>query len=121
MHKDGCDGKSWDMQFFMSIWINHGKGIIPNVNLSSNIGTYSEATHTMAAGNIIDNIPTRPILPLVHPSSEEVQYEADRQFHYLYFEPFKKAWRWYQIIYYYVNKRVKRAIGHQGPWIRRKP
>ena len=39
VHKDGCGGKSWDMQFFMSIWLNHGKGIIPNVNLSSNIGS----------------------------------------------------------------------------------
>ena len=56
VHKDGCDGKSWDMQFFMSIWINHGKGIIPNVNLSSNIGTVGEATHAMTAGNIIDNV-----------------------------------------------------------------
>ena len=42
------------MQFFMSIWLNHGKGIIPNVNLSSNIGTVDDATHRMSPGNIID-------------------------------------------------------------------
>ena len=121
VHKDGCDGKSWDMQFFMSIWINHGKGIIPNVNLSSNIGTVGEATHAMTAGNIIDNVPTAPILPLTHPSDTMVHHEADRQFHYLYFEPNKKDWKWYQIAYYIVNKRIKKLVGHQGPWIKRKP
>lgn len=120
VHKNGCDGKSWDMQFFMSIWLNGGKGIIPNVNLSSNIGTVGEATHSMAAGNIIDNVPTRPILPLVHPTDETVQSEADRQFHFRYFEPGKKEWTVAKKLYYLVNRRVKRLVGHQGPWIKRK-
>ena len=121
VHKNCCDGKSWDMQFFMSIWLNHGKGIIPNVNLSSNIGTVGEATHAMAEGNIIDNVPTAPILPLIHPSSEVIQYEADRQFHFRYFEPGKKNWNSVRTLYYLINKRVKRLLGHQGPWIKRKP
>ena len=109
VHKDACGGKSWDMQFFMSIWLNHGKGIIPNVNLSSNIGTVGEATHAMAAGNIIDNVPTQPILPLTHPTDTNVQVEAG-----------KKDWPWYLIIYNILNRRVKRLVGHQGPWIKRK-
>ena len=120
VHKNGCEGKSWDMQFFMSIWLQHGKGIIPNVNLSSNIGTVGEATHSMAAGNLIDNVPTFPILPLKHPTNTTVQFEADRQFHFRYFEPKKKNWKWYQIAYYLVNKRIKKLVGHQGPWLRRK-
>ena len=120
VHKDCCGGKSWDMQFFMSIWMQHGKGIIPNVNLSSNIGTVGGATHRMSAGNIIDNVPTSPILPLKHPSITNIQYEADWRFHYLYFEPYRKDWKWYQIAYYFVNKRIKKFVGHQGPWLRRK-
>lgn len=120
IHKDGCEGKSWDMQFFMSIWLQHGKGIIPNVNLSSNIGTVGEATHSMAAGNLIDNVPTSPILPIIHPTNTTVQFEADRQFHFRYFEPKKKNWKWYQIAYFLVNKRIKKLVGHQGPWLRRK-
>lgn len=119
VHKDGCDGKSWDMQFFMSIWMNGGKGIIPNVNLSSNIGTVGEATHAMSAGNLIDNVPTHPILPLKHPSDESIQFESDRQFHFLYFEPWKKDWSTAKKLYYWVNKRIKRLVGHQGPWIKR--
>lgn len=119
IHKDGCDGKSWDMQFFMSIWMDSAKGIIPNVNLTSNIGTVGDATHAMSAGNIIDSIPTYPILPLKYPRSEEIQYEADREFHYRYFEPYKQNWNWFRITYYIINKRVKRLFGHQGPWIKR--
>lgn len=108
IHKDACDGQSWDMQFVMSIWLNHGKGIIPNVNLSSNIGTVDEATHVIGEGNIIDNVPSFPILPLVHPSSAEIQYEADRQFHFLFFEPSKKDWSLLMILYHLANKYTKR-------------
>ena len=118
--KDGCGGKSWDMQFFMSIWLNGGKGIIPNVNLSSNIGTVEDATHGMTAGNLIDSIPTEPILPLRHPSSTEVQLLADREFHFRYFEPNKVGWSGTKVIYYIINKSLKRLVGHKGPWIKKK-
>lgn len=121
VHKNGCEGKSWDMQFFMSIWMNNGKGIVPNVNLSSNIGTVDGATHVMTSGNIIDNIPSRPIMPLTHPEEDEIQFEADKQFHYRYFEPSKKNWNRLHIVYYIVNRKIKSIVGHQGPWIKRRP
>lgn len=120
VHKDLCGGKSWDMQFFMSIWMSGGKGIIPNVNLSSNIGTVGEATHVMHAGNIIDNIPSCPIMPLMHPSSMDVQHEADKQFHFRYFEFGKLSWGKTKTYYYLLNKRLKRLIRHQGPWLKKK-
>ncbi len=120
VHRDGVGGTSWDMQFFMSIWLQHGKGIIPNVNLSSNIGTVVDATHPSGKGNIIDNVPTHPILPLVHPSSTQVVREADRQFHYLYFERAKRNWSKGKICYHLINKKLKKLIGHSGPWRVRK-
>ena len=120
VHRDGVGGTSWDMQFFMSIWLQHGKGIIPNVNLSSNIGTVVDATHPSGKGNIIDNVPTHPILPLVHPSSTQVVREADRQFHYLYFERAKRNWSKGKICYHLINKKLKKLIGHSGPWHVRK-
>ena len=115
--KNAQGGRSWDMQFFMSIWLNQGKGIIPNVNLSSNIGTVGEGTHQMGSGNIIDNVPTKPILPLTHPSSVGVQSAADREFHNRYFEPGKHSimWRIAKI-----NKRIKRITGHQGSWFKKR-
>ena len=120
IHKDGLGGTSWDIQFVMSIWLNQGKGIIPNVNLTSNIGTVGEATHVMRAGNLIDNIPTSSILPLVYPSSDEIQKEADREFHFRYFELSKSGWGIGKICYYLLNKRMKKVVGHQGPWLRKK-
>lgn len=120
VHKDGCGGRSWDMQFFMSIWLNHGKGIIPNVNLSSNIGIGEGATHYIPAGSLIDNIPTQPILPIIHPSSCDIQTEADRQFHFRYFESNRSAWGNAEICYHVLNKRLKRLVGHQGPWLKKR-
>ena len=120
VHKDGCGGRSWDMQFFMSIWLNHGKGVIPNVNLSSNIGIGGDATHYIPAGSLIDNVPTQSILPIIHPSSRDIQSEADRQFHFCYFESGKEDWGLVKTCYHLVNKRLKRMVGHQGPWLKRK-
>jgi len=120
VHKDGCGGGSWDMQFFMSIWLNHGRGIIPNVNLTSNIGIVGEGTHSMSAGSLIDNVPTHPIMPLVHPSLCEIQKEADRQFHFRYFESNKSDWGASRIRWHLLNKRLKKIVGHQGPWLKKK-
>lgn len=120
VHRDGAGGKSWDMQFLISIWLRHGKGIIPKTNLSSNIGTVTDATHSLERGNIIDNRPSFPILPLTHPTDCGVQREADRQFHFRYFETAKAHWGRGHILYYLVNKRLKKIVGHKGPWRRKK-
>ena len=114
--KDAQGGKSWDQQFFMSIWLNEGKGIIPNVNLSSNIGTVGEGTHQMGAGNIIDNVPTQPILPLIYPTSTEIQSESDREFYYRYFDRSQHTISWWIAK---INKRIKRITGHQGSWLKK--
>ena len=71
----------------------------------------------MKAGNIIDNVPTCPILPLNHPSSSTIQYGADRVVHRLYFEPHKLT---LMSIIAQINKRIKRIIGHEGPWIKKR-
>lgn len=115
--KNAQGGKSWDMQFFMSIWLHHGKGIIPNVNLSSNIGTVDEGTHLMGKGNMIENIPTKPILPLMHPTCTNIQSAADREFHRRYFESQPNS-----VIRFIakLNMRIKRITGHQGSWIKKK-
>lgn len=115
--KDAQGGNSWDQQFFMSIWLNGGKGIIPNVNLSSNIGTVGEGTHLMVEGNIIDNVPTKPILPLIHPTSTRIQSEADREFYCRYFDGSQHTMNWWITK---INKRVKRITGHQGSWFKKK-
>ena len=116
VHRDGVGNSSWDMQFLMSIWLQHGKGIIPNVNLTSNIGTINDATHTFTKGNIIDNVPSHPILPLTHPTDTAVQHEADRQFHFMYFETSRGNWSRAKIFRHLLNKKIKKLLRHQGPW-----
>ena len=116
VHRDGVGGTSWDMQFFMSIWLHRGMGIVPNVNLSSNIGTVEDATHPSDHGNLIDNVPTHPILPLVHPTELKVQHEADRNFHFSYFESSRGNWSRGHILYHLINKKIKKVVGHQGSW-----
>lgn len=120
VHKDLCGGQSWDMQFLMSIWQNHGKGIIPNVNLSSNIGMVDDATHPLDKGNAIDNLPTEEIMPLSFPSSCGIQWDADRRYHFSVFEPSKKGWGKAMILWYWINRTLKKMLGHEGPWIKRK-
>lgn len=116
VQKDGVGGTSWDMQFIMSIWLKGGKGIVPNVNLSSNIGTTGDATHELGQGNIIENVPTLPILPLVHPSTTSVQTEADREFHFRYFQTSRAGWSKSRIWLIEANKWFKRLIGRDKPW-----
>lgn len=64
-----ADGKinTWDYQWVFSCWVNSMLTILPNVNLISNIGFGSEATHNTRAGRLA-NIPSEEIgFPLKHP------------------------------------------------------
>lgn len=58
----------WDYQWTFACWIQNGLSIIPNVNLVSNIGFNSAATHTKDNESQFANIPTEGMLfPLEHP------------------------------------------------------
>lgn len=119
VHYDGIGGSSWDMQFFMSIWVHGGKGIMPNVNLCSNIGFDSEGTHTTETDNVAANVPTAGILPLVHPNNENIDRRADFLFHKLYFTPYQYGMEGLRRLPYRMNRRLKRLVGHEGPWIKK--
>lgn len=58
---------SWAYRWLFACWMQNGLTILPNVNLVSNIGFGTEATHTKITSNLA-NIPVQPVaLPLVHP------------------------------------------------------
>lgn len=120
IHKDGYNDSSWDQQFWMSIWRNHGKGILPNVNLCTNIGFDSQATHTRNANNPAANNKTESILPLVFPSSEHIQRKADSDFQRAYFQPWAYGWTGFKNLPFRINKRIKKFLGHEGPWFHKK-
>lgn len=120
VQKDAYHNSSWDQQFWMSIWLHHGKGIMPNVNLCTNIGFDSEATHTTNSDSSAANLPTGSIMPLKHPSETKIQCSADRCFQRLYFEPWEYGWEGFKRLPYRLNKRLKRILGHQGSWIKKR-
>ncbi|RJP46173.1 MAG: nucleotide-diphospho-sugar transferase [Desulfobacteraceae bacterium] len=117
--KDALGGSSWDMQFLMSIWLHNDKGICPNVNLSTNIGFDSEGTHTLSSHHVAANIKTEPILPIKHPESITINKQADFLYHRLYFEPGNYGWEGLKRLPYRINKRIKRLLSHQGPWLKK--
>lgn len=120
VQKDAYHNSSWDQQFWMSIWLHHGKGIMPNVNLSTNIGFGADATHTFSSKSVGSNRKSTSIMPLKHPTSTRIQSKADWRFQALYFDPGQYGWKGWKNFPFRLNKRIKRMVGHEGPWLRKK-
>lgn len=69
---------TWDYQWQFSTWSQNQLSIMPSVNLVSNIGFDSRATHTLRS-SILSKIPTEDInFPLSHPNIVVPNYLADR-------------------------------------------
>lgn len=117
IHEDGLHNSSWDQQFWMSIWRRGGKGILPNVNLCSNVGFGEGATHTWKKNSPIARQKTYAILPLVHPSDCSIQRQADYDFQRTYFDPHNYGKTGRKNLPYRMNKRLKRLLHHEGPWL----
>lgn len=116
IHKDCLGHSSWDQQFWMTIWLTSGKGICPNSNLSTNIGFDAEGTHTINPNSVGACRALEPILPLQDPVDTKIQRKADLLFHKTYFAPWQYGWDGLRRIPMYINKQIKRMIGHEGPW-----
>jgi len=107
---------SWDIQFLISIWLKHGTGIFPNVNLSENIGFDLDATHTTHTNNILANVKAGSILPILHPKEKHISRKADLNYHKLYFQPYEYGWQGILRMPYRINKRIKKTFGIKGSW-----
>ena len=85
---DQYDGSSWDYQFIFAIWALQGKSIVPNSNLSSNIGFGPDATHTTNENSVTANRATHAILPILHTDDLAISRKADLYYHDLYYDKF---------------------------------
>jgi hypothetical protein len=75
---DGRINTNWDFQWTFACWIQNALGVLPNVNLVSNIGFSAESTHTSEEGSKYANMPTEAIeFPLKHPPFMVRDLEAD--------------------------------------------
>lgn len=70
---------TWDYQLLFTAWQNERLSIVPSVNLVSNLGFRSDATHrTNGIGSEYAELPTRAIdFPLAHPASLATDDAAD--------------------------------------------
>jgi hypothetical protein len=69
---------TWDCSWTFACLLNGMLQVAPNVNLISNIGFGSEATHTQTIGTHA-NMPTEPIqFPLTHPIEVVQNAKADK-------------------------------------------
>ena len=70
---------TWDYQWLLACWINSGYRIFPEVNLITNIGFGSDATHTFGDSPLA-NMPAQEIsFPLKHPQFVMRSVEADNR------------------------------------------
>lgn len=69
----------WDYQWAFACWIQNGLAILPDVNLVTNIGYGSDATHTTDSNCHIANLPVEAMnFPLTHPKLVLRNYQADK-------------------------------------------
>jgi len=71
---------TWDYQWNLANWLNHGITVTPNVNLISNIGFANYASHTHDAADKLANLATEAMtFPLSHPPFVARNSVADRE------------------------------------------
>jgi hypothetical protein len=69
---------TWDTQWKFACWLQGGLTVLPTVNLVSNVGFGSEATHTTSATHRLADMPTRAMdFPLRHPPLVVCNGKAD--------------------------------------------
>ena len=68
---------TWDYQLAFTNFMNKGLSVMPNVNLVSNIGFGSGATHTSDIENENAGIPLSNIDDIIHPKNRLPEKEAD--------------------------------------------
>lgn len=117
--KDRMNDSAWDYQFYFSCWKHHQLAIMPNVNLVSNIGDGIDATHTSGLSPMLYTM-IYPILPLNHPVVVKQDCRADMYFHRTYIQSYDYGWRGLKRLPYRLNKYLKKILGHEGSWIKKK-
>ncbi|MCX6188654.1 MAG: hypothetical protein NTW54_03460 [Bacteroidetes bacterium] len=72
------DGSVWDAHWTLSMWMQNGLCILPNVNLVSNIGFGEDALHTKDGGHTSSKIETKEMDSIIlHPAYPLRNFLAD--------------------------------------------
>jgi hypothetical protein len=108
---------TWDYQWIYTVLTNNGLSICPQANLVSNIGFYSEGTHTGDTDSELANIPLAEIGPISHPwpilpNALADEYFYDRHLNVRYHRIRNPFMRWRKILRnnYKTRQLLKRFI-----------
>ena len=113
---DSC----WDYQFYFEMWSNGMFAVCPRVNLVSNIGFGKDATHTTSQNNALLDRSVSGILPIIHPPIITHEYEMDDYLMRRYIIPYEYGLSGLKRLPYRINRRIKRRLGHQGSWLKKR-
>jgi hypothetical protein len=75
---DGRMASTWDYQWLLALWSQHGLSVVPEVNLVSNIGFGPDASHTKWLEAPEAALPTGRMDELDHPLAVWRNRDADR-------------------------------------------
>ncbi len=71
----------WDWQWIYHQLVHRQLSVVPSVNLITNIGFDTDATHTQAKDNPAANIPTEPLsFPLIHPNKLQADFVYEEKY-----------------------------------------
>lgn len=103
---------SWAYPWTASVWCKGGLTATPNVNLVSNIGMDSEATHTTSEKNDLSNMPAHPLGELTHPiiiklDEKADQYVFDHVYGGLYLRWPRNLFNYLYRILSWIHKKIK--------------
>ena len=118
--KDRMGESCWDYQYIFSYWKQRQLIICPKSHLVTNIGDGSDATHTHGNNDGMINRKLSPIMPLVHPLSVVQDWDYDDYMMRHFVISYEYGWNGIKGFPYRLNKLLKKLIGHEGPWIKRK-
>jgi hypothetical protein len=106
MKQRGID--TWDIQWTYSCWVQGGMTVVPNVNLISNIGFDSNATHTRSRESKLANQPVRHLGELVHNPHLVIDDAADAAtfHHYNQSQPVS----WYHHLRQWASRMMPRKV-----------
>ncbi len=100
---------AWDYQWLFASWINSGLTIVPDINLVSNIGFGSEATHTTHAQSKYANRSVEVLsFPLKHPEIVVSNRVADDYIQNTAYQP---------TICTRIKDKIKRDLPHLSKFI----
>ena len=94
---------TWDYQILFALWRNGSWAIVPQVNLVSHyVDGFSGAENFNTHIQGITNVPTSPIIPLIHKILHGVDFESDK----ILIKKFKLKISNYQLLKAYISEFI---------------